>query len=306
MSPRARHYFALPLALLWGLGFAHAQRVHTASGMITAIDAPHHKLVISCNEIPGYMSPMEMEFVANSPTDLTALQKGSVVTFTIVQRRGVFQAKDIRTAPTANLESEPLQAGQLSMLHKALTPDLTVAAGQPVPDFQLIDQTGKIVRLSGLRGKAVALTFGYSRCPNPNYCLRLSNNLAVVQRRFRQRAGRNLVLLTINIDPEHDSGDTLARYAASFHADSTVWHFLTGPTLEIHRVANLFGMDFWNDEGLVTHTLHTAVIDPSGILVVNLDGNAFTPEQLGDLLETVMNHDQQRETVPRPSPIPQP
>lgn len=305
MSPRARD-FALTFALLCNLGFAHAQQIHSARGMITAIDAPHRKLVISCNEVRGYMAPMEMEFVADSPTDLTPLKQGSVVTFTMVEAQGIFRAKDIRVAPTANLESEPLQAGQLSMLHKTLTPDRTVAVGEPVPDFQLIDQAGNTVRLSRLRGKAVALTFGYSRCPNPNYCLRLSNNLGKVQQRFRQRAGRDFVLLTVNIDPEHDSGDTLARYAASFHADPTVWHFLTGPPLEIHRVANLFGMDFWNEEGLVTHTLHTAIIDGSGILVANLDGNAFTAEQLGDLLETVMNRDQQRQTVPGSSPIPQP
>ena len=209
----------------------------------------------------------------------------------MVEAQGSVLAKNIRVVSTANMESEPLQAGQLSMLHKALSPNTAVATGQPVPDFQLTDQTGKTVRLSELRGKAVVLTFGYSRCPNPNYCLRLSNNLGKVQHRFRQQRGSNFVLLTVGIDPEHDHGATLARYAASFHADPAVWHFLTGPVPEIHRVANMFGMDFWNEEGLVTHTLHTAVIDSNGVLRANLSGNAFTAEQLGDLLEKVMRSD---------------
>jgi protein SCO1/2 len=48
-------------------------------------------------------------------------------------------------------------------------------------------------------------------------------------------------------------------------------------------------MDFWSNEGLVTHSLHTVIIDRSGRLVANLEGNAFTAKQLGDLLQTVMD-----------------
>lgn len=55
--------------------------------------------------------------------------------------------------------------------------------------------------------------------PNPNYCRRLSNNLAGVERRFASRAGRDLILLTIDIDPEHDNGKTLADYAQVWRAD---------------------------------------------------------------------------------------
>jgi protein SCO1/2 len=51
----------------------------------------------------------------------------------------------------------------------------------------------------------------------------------------------------------------------------------------------MFGMDFWSNEGLVTHSLHTVIIDRSGRLVANLEGNAFTAKQLGDLLQTVMD-----------------
>ena len=57
----------------------------------------------------------------------------------------------------------------------------------------------------------------------------------------------------------------------------------------MERVCNLFGVGFWPDEARLTHSLHTAVIDRQGKLVANLEGNQFTAEQLGDLVETVIS-----------------
>jgi cytochrome oxidase Cu insertion factor (SCO1/SenC/PrrC family) len=71
---------------------------------------------------------------------------------------------------------------------------------------------------------------------------------------------------------------------------SSKWHFLSGSKPEVKHVASLFGMDFWRDEGLLTHSLHTVIIDPSGQLAVNLEGNSFTARQVGDLVESQLDH----------------
>ncbi len=157
-----------------------------------------------------------------------------------------------------------------------------------MPDFTLTDQAQQAISLTSLRGKVIALTFGYSRCPNPDYCLRLSSNLAAVEQRFHAKAGRDLILLTIAIDPEYDQGPALAAYARSFHADPGYWHFLTGRLPQIKEVPARFGINFWNTEGLLTHTLHTVIIDRQGRLAANIDGNEFTAKQLGDLVQTVL------------------
>ena len=207
---------------------------------------------------------------------------GRTIHFTIVDQDHVLYAEDIQTTTAANLESEPMEAGGLTALQAGLNPASVakvVAQRQHVPDFELTDQTGKEIHLSGFSGKVVVLTFGYSRCPNPDYCLRLSNNLAKVESRFSSRAGRDLILLTIAIDPEHDQGTTLAQYAAVFKADPAVWHFLTGPLPEVKQVAGMFGMDFWRRDGLLTHSLHTAIVDRTGKLAANLEGNQFTAQQ---------------------------
>jgi protein SCO1/2 len=266
-----------------------AAQEHAARGLVLEVDRPHHRLFVSCDAVPGHMAAMDMPLNVQDVGQLNALKPGSLIRFTIVEHGSSPLAKNIQ--PVANFEPEPAQAGSLSALNSAINPSSTktpVTIGEAVPDFTLTDQAGHGVSLSQFRGKVVALTFGYSRCPNPNYCLRLSHNLAEVEKQFRDRAGNDLVLLTIAIDPEYDQGPMLARYAQSFGADAKNWHFLTGSVPQIHRVAGMFGMDFWNTEGLLTHTLHTVVIDRKGRLAANIDGNQFTARQLGDLVKVVM------------------
>ncbi|HEX4808520.1 MAG TPA: SCO family protein [Bryobacteraceae bacterium] len=280
----------LALITLMGALYLCAAENHPAKGIVLKTDLAHGLLVVSCEAIPGYMDAMEMEFTVHEPKILAGLKAGAAVNFTIVAHGQKLYAEDIREGTTANFESEPMAAGQLTALNSMLDPAAkALAVGQHVPDFALTDQAGNTIHLAQFQGKVVAVTFGYSRCPNPNYCYRLSNNLARVEQRFRNRAGRDLILITIMIDPEHDQGATLAQYAGVWKADPANWHFLTGPLPEIKQVAGMFGMNFWSAEGLLTHSLHTVIVDRQGQLAVNLEGNQFTPQELGDLVRTVMD-----------------
>lgn len=268
---------------------AGAEERHDAKGILLQVDVTHHSLLVSCESIPGYMDAMEMPFLVRDARVLRSLTPGTGITFTIDALGGKLYAVDIHEGATATYESEPMQAGQLTALNSMLNPaEKAVAVGEVVPDFALTDQAGKTVRLSELQGKVVALTFAYSRCPNPNYCFRLSNNLAKVERRFHSRTGRDLVLITIMIDSAHDQGAVLTQFAGVWKADPQRWHFLTGPEPEIQQIAAGFGMNFWHVDGLFTHSLHTVIIDRRGRLAANLEGNQFTPQELGDLVATVM------------------
>jgi protein SCO1 len=285
----------LILAVSFGAARVWAAQEHFARGIVLKVDEAHRSLVVSCEVIPGYMDAMAMPFAVLDSRALTALKPGTTIRFTIVERDKVLFAEKIQAGTAASFESEPMEAGELTALDTALNPSAAakvVAVGRPVPDFTLTDQSQKEIHLSQFQGKVVALTFGYSRCPFPNYCFRLSNNLASIERRLHDRAGHDLVLLTIVIDPEHDQGAALTEFANVWKADPAIWHFLTGPLMEVRQIAGTFGMDFWSDEGLLTHSLHTVIIDRKGRLAANLYGNQFTAKQLGDLVQTVMNRPQ--------------
>jgi protein SCO1/2 len=163
-----------------------------------------------------------------------------------------------------------------------------LAIGDTVPDFTLIDQKSRPVSLSDLRGKVVVLNFVYTSCPLPNFCLRIANNFGVLQKRFKAQLGRDLVLLTVTFDPVHDTPEVLARYASQWDADAATWRFLTGPSDDVRRVCHLFGVDFFTDDGLMNHSLRTALVDRQGAIVANIEGNRFTSDQLVDLTKAVL------------------
>jgi len=295
ITRRVQRTAVLTFAVLAGAAHAWGAQDYAAKGIVTELDAKKRSLVVSCEAIPGYMDAMEMSFTVRDTKMLQPIRLGMTVRFTMVEENHVLYADHLEVGTAQDFGAEPMQAGGLTALEAAMDPGTQaniVQPGQPVPDFELTDQAGKVIHLSDLRGKVVVLTFGYSRCPFPDYCLRLSNNLGAVEKRFKARAGRDLVLITIAIDPTHDQGTVLNDYAASFHADPMDWHFLTGPLPVIKQVAGTFGLNFWANEGFLTHSLHTAVLDRDGNLVANIEGNHFTPQQLGDLVQSVMDKPQ--------------
>lgn len=207
---------------------------------------------------------------------LEALTPSTLVDFTLVVSEGDAYAEDLRVHHYQSAELEPLQARRLQLVappDRANPAPDELALGQAVPDFTLADQTGRKVSLSQFAGKVVAAAFIYTSCPLPNYCFRLSNNPGRVQKRFTDVMGRDLVLLSVTMDPVHDTPDVLAKYAATWKADSRSWHFLTGPEADVKKLCLRFGVNFGQDEGALTHSLHTIVIDRQGKLAANFEGN---------------------------------
>lgn len=268
-----------------------APQKHEVIGLLLAVDPSHHTITVSCKEIPGYMEAMVMEFRVRDSTLAKNLQPGVMVGFTLIVDNDTSFVEGVQVRPFESLELDPTEARRLQLVENASSAKAPSAdvlrAGDPVPDFRLIDQNHDAVSLSRFRGKIVAVTFIYTRCPLPDYCVRLSNNFGVLQRRFKSRMGRDLILLSVVIDPVHDQPAELASYARTWKADSRGWHFLTGPVADIQRICRAFDMAFYPDEALFVHSFNTVVISRSGRLAANLEGNNFTAQQLGDLVQVL-------------------
>jgi len=285
----------LVLLLLAAMPLSAAE-THAMSGLVLKVDATHKSVTVSCNGVPGYMDAMTMPFDVRDAKILDGIKPGANIDFTVVVNGETSYAENIRLHQYENLEQEPLEARRLSIVSKLANPAgaasvlaSIVKAQQAVPDFTLTDQARNKIAFSQLKGRVIAISFAYVQCPNPAYCYRLTNHLGQLQKRFADRLGSDLVLLTIIIDPEHNENDAINKYAAIWKANPQSWHFLTGPLPEVQRVSRMFGMEFWSDEGFLTHSFHTVVVDRGGNLFANLEGNRFTSEQLGDLVQTVMN-----------------
>jgi protein SCO1/2 len=280
----------LALVMLLTTEAALAQE-YTVTGMVLTVDRDRKTVTVSHQAIPGLMPAMAMPFAVRRTQELDDLVAGAMVEFTLVVDRRTSYAERIRVVRYESVEPDPLAARRLKRLNEVVRGPAAVTAvavGEAVPDFTLTDQKGRQVTREGLRGKVVALNFVYTRCVLPDFCLRVANNFAVLQKRFTSRLGRDLVLLTVTFDPVHDTPAVLAQYAGQFNADSEHWRFLTGPVADVKRVCHLFGVNAFPDEGLMNHSLHTALIDRQGKLVANIEGNQFTATQLGDLTEAAL------------------
>ena len=285
-------FVVVALALLVATAATRADEKHNITGIILKIDREHHSVLVSCKSVPGYMDAMIMLIPVRDAATLNALQPGEPIEFTFVDNGRSGYADNVQSHRFQNLELDPSQTRRMKILESVATGDSQsskpIAIGQSVPDFTLTDQKGQSISLSQFSGKVVALTFVYTRCPFPNYCFRLTNNFGQLQKRFADRMGNDLVLLTIVIDPANDRPAALENYGETWKADSKGWHFLTGPISQIQAVCRGFDMNFYPDEALLVHSFHTVLIDRQTQLAANLEGNDFTSKQLGDLVETIL------------------
>jgi len=262
-----------------------ADREYAVKGMVISVDPAGKWFGVSHERIADFMDAMTMPFEVRRREDLQGVVPGAIVEFTLVVGEKTAYATRIVVRHYQTIEQDPRTASRLSVMKRMAGLSTTpVALGARVPDFALIDQARRRVTLSSFIGKVVVVNFVYTRCALPQFCLRMANDFGALQKRFPQDLRRDLVLLTITFDPERDTPEALASYASRWQAEGMGWRFLTGSPEDIRRVCALFGQEAFPDEGLMNHSLHTAVIGRTGLLVANIEGNQFTPEQLGDLV----------------------
>lgn len=100
------------------------------------------------------------------------------------------------------------------------------------PEFQLIDQEGEAFVSNDLNGKPFVINFFFTRCGL--ICPTMSENLARV---LDNQVPGSMTLVSVTIDPEHDSVLVLKNYADQFVGDNSDWHFLTGDKQYIYDLA---------------------------------------------------------------------
>jgi protein SCO1/2 len=162
--------------------------------------------------------------------------------------------------------------------------------GNEVPDFTLTNQDGKRISLRDYRGKALAITFIYSRCPLPNFCIAMSKNFSDLALQLKDNAEMKdkIRLLTVSFDPQTDTPEKLRQYGLGYlgkneNADFTVWQLAVGSEKEVRGIADFFGLRYEiseEDKTQFNHSLRTAVISPDGKVTKILPGSDWTPNDL--------------------------
>ncbi len=243
-------------------------------GKVVVVEADKQLVTISHEDIKGYMPGMTMPFSLPSEADLQFLKPGDEITATLV------------------VDGSHTWLEQVAITRESADPSSATGIneakeGDEVPDYRLVNQDGKEIRLHNYRGKALLLTFIYTRCPLPEYCALMSDNFATIDRTLQQQPGLygKTHLLSISIDPEYDTPKVLRSYGAAHterYQDETFshWEFASGSKDEVKGIAQYFGLRYFEESDQIVHGLRAVIIAPDGKVAKVYRGNDWKPDEV--------------------------
>lgn len=278
-----RRFASLPLLIT--LSFAGCgekapepgAKSYPLKGKVVAVDVSNQKVTIDHEDIAGFMPAMTMAFVVREKDAalLEGVAPGDEITARLVAPDSRYWIEDLVVVKKGTPDPNATPLPEAHGLHP----------GEAVPDVALVNQDGKAVRLSDYRGRALALTFVFTRCPLPDYCPLMMKNFAAAHAALiaDEDLASRTHLLTVSFDTAHDTPEVLRAFGKPFQKTDppfSHWELATGTDEAIRALGGPLGLDYVEESRSFTHNLRTAVIDPEGNLHVLLRGNEWTPEAL--------------------------
>jgi protein SCO1/2 len=250
---------------------------HPLKGKVVEVDAPAREVTIAHEDIPGFMPAMTMPFVVleKDAALLEHVAPGDEVTATLVAPDSRYWLEDLVVVKKGTPDPNATPGPRAHEPHP----------GDAMPDVALVDQDGKALRLADYRGKSVALTFVFTRCPLPDFCPLMMKKFAAAHATLARDPGlaARTRLLTVSFDTTHDTPDVLRAFGKPFQETTppfTHWALATGKEEAIRALGGALELDYVEESRSFTHNLRTAVLDGEGKLRRLFRGNEWRPEEL--------------------------
>jgi protein SCO1/2 len=270
-------------------GCKNDQQVFEVKGVVKELKPNGKTAVIAHETIPDYMDAMTMDFDVKNKRELEGLKSGDAIVFRMVVTKDEGWIENVRKLPPA----APANASQVISIQT--TNDTNAVTfrrspmveplniGDAVPDYKFTNQFGQPISLSQFRGRALGLTFFFTRCPFPTFCPRMSQNFQASQRALKaKRDGpKNWALLSISFDPAWDTPERLRKYTEAYNVDTNHWQLATSDLWTIDGITDQLGLTFYRATAtaLPEHNLRTVVIDAQGRLQKVFVGNEWSVDE---------------------------
>jgi len=262
-----------------------AGKRYELQGRVVAVDSGSREITVAHQDIPGLMPGMTMPFPIARDQDWVfgKIGPGDHIHATLVMTDHA-ELQDISFTQGSDTGSDGTS--------KLRIPEI----GDDVPDFTLVNQFGKTIHLDQFRGKPLLLTFIYTRCPVPDFCLLMSNNFSAVLKELQKNPAvfAKAQLLSISIDPNYDTPIVLQSYGKRYVGDVDPgfhhWQFASGSPEEVRKAADFFGLSYNEKQGQVVHTLQTVVIGADGKIAKVYTGNQWKPDEVAAEYEAAASH----------------
>lgn len=134
----------------------------------------------------------------------------------------------------------------------------------PAPKFELMNQDNVSVTNESYKGKVYVLEFFFTTCPS--ICPKMNQSMLLIEKKFF--GNPNFGIVSITIDPVHDTPEILKEHAALLGVKSSNWNFLTGDKDYIFDLANkgfnLYAGENSKVNGGFEHSGLFALVDKEG------------------------------------------
>ena len=252
-------------------------QIFSVHGTIRQLAPDHRTATIKHDAIAGYMGAMTMDFTVRDTNELSHFSPGDEINFQLFVRTNDDWIQNLQLV--AHHISDV--TNNVFVYHAAQ--ELTV--GDLLPDGDLTDENGQTIRFSDFRGRALAFTFFFTTCPLPDFCPKMNRNFAEARQLLETNGPANWQLLSISFDSQVDQPAVIGGYAGVYRGtDTNRWLFTVAPTNTLASLAPRLDLLFWRENGSITHNLRTVVLDPSGLITRQFDGNDWTPQDLADAI----------------------
>ena len=258
-----------------------ATKPYSARGVVEKIAPDLSQVTIHHQAISGYMMEMTMDFNVKNTNELSGISPKDEITFTLIVGDNVEWVENIRRIGHSHEAMMNNTAMQMDMSRGIMISELK--PGDPLPDYPLTAEDGRQIRFSDYRGRVLAFTFFYTRCPLPDFCPRMNNYFEQARKILMTdtHAPANWQFLSISFDPSFDTPEVLSNYAGVYRGDDTNrWVFAAASTNMLADIALRLDLVVSRQGDNISHNLRTVVFDPQGRIFRQLDGNQWTPQEL--------------------------
>jgi len=159
-----------------------------------------------------------------------------------------------------------------------------------------VNQDGKTTSLTDFRGKAVLITFVDTQCTDD--CPIISHLFAEIDQQLAKhpKAYAGSDLITISIDPEHDTPPVLHAYGLKYmHGKASGfghWQFVHMTPENLKRLATDFGVSYRKTKDDIEHTMDISLIGPDNTLQKSWSGDDWDPKLISRAVEAAVENGQ--------------
>ena len=287
------------LALLLGIAgvgfFAWQWQNHSSphrydlQGQVVSVDRQQRQVLIAHKEIRGYMGAMTMPFTLKEEGAYKKLRAGDYIQATLAVEGDRAWLEEVEFA--RGDATEMLDMFDRRTLYKVPNP------GEEVPNFSLVNQDDKPIRLHQYRNKVLVLTFIYTRCPIMKGCPQAVGMFAEIHQALQNNPElqARAHLLSISFDPANDTPALLRDYGSHYTATAASerfahWEFASGTEDEVKAIAQFFGLRYLPKLDQIAHLPRTAVVSPAGQVFKVYTDNSWTAADLLRDVQQALTH----------------